>query len=47
LAETCDEILILSQGKWDKKVQRTDFDLLGAEMKSITIGNRVDRLNLR
>lgn len=26
---------------------RIDFDLLGAEMKSITIGNRVDRLTLR
>ena len=46
LAETCDEIFLMKEGKVIRKVIKEDFNKLELEMKSFTIGNRIDRLRL-
>ncbi len=46
LAETCDEIHLLKDGKIMKSVQKEDFAKLETEMKDFTIGNRIEKLNI-
>lgn len=47
LSDTCDEIHLLRKGKQIKSVQKEDFKLLEQEMKDITIGNRIEKLELK
>ncbi len=47
LAETCDEIFLMKEGKVIQKVMKEDFSKLEQEMKSFTIGNRIDKLGLQ
>ena len=47
LSDVCDEIQLLHQGKLIKSIQKEDFLKLEAEMKTISIGNKIDKLNLR
>ena len=46
LAETCDEIYLMKDGEIIKKVMREEFNNLEQEMKSFTIGNKLDKLGL-
>lgn len=47
LANTCDEIYLIKNGEIIKKVEQVDFNNLEKEMKEFTIGNRIDRLELK
>jgi len=47
LSDTCDEIHLLGKGKQTKSVQKNDFKALEEEMKKISIGNRIERLDLK
>lgn len=47
LSDTCDEIHLLRKGQQIKSVQKTDFKYLEQEMKEMTIGNRIDKLELK
>jgi len=47
LSDVCDEIHLLHQGKLIKSVQKEDFANLEAEMKMVSIDNKIDKLNLR
>lgn len=47
LAETCDEIYLMKNGEIVKKVEQTDFNKLENEMKEFTVGNRIDKLELK
>lgn len=47
LSDTCDEIHLLRKGELIKSVQKGDFKNLEQEMKEITIGNRIDMLELK
>ena len=47
LAETCDEIYLMKNGEIIKKVAQVDFDKLENEMKEFTVGNRIDKLELK
>jgi ABC-2 type transport system ATP-binding protein len=47
LSETCDEIHLLRKGEQTKSVQKNDFKALEEEMKKISIGNRIERLDLK
>ncbi|MEZ4874894.1 MAG: ATP-binding cassette domain-containing protein [Flavobacteriaceae bacterium] len=47
LANTCDEIYLMKNGKIIKKVEQEDFNNLEKEMKEFTIGNRIDKLELK
>lgn len=47
LSDTCDEIHLLRKGELIKSVQKGDFKNLEQEMKEITIGNRIDILELK
>ena len=47
LAETCDEIYLMKNGEIVKKVAQVDFKNLEKEMKTFTIGNRIDKLELK
>ena len=47
LSETCDEIHLLRKGEQIKSVQKSGFKNLEQEMKEITIGNRIDKLELK
>lgn len=46
LNETCDEIHVLSHGTFVKSVQKTDFSALEREMKQMTIGSKIEKLQL-
>ncbi|MFC2188343.1 ATP-binding cassette domain-containing protein [Fulvivirgaceae bacterium LMO-SS25] len=46
LSDTCDEIHLLSDGSFIKSVQKEDFPALEAEMKQMTIRNKIERLGL-
>jgi len=46
MSETCDEIILLKQGRLDKSVQKEDFAALESEMKDFIIGDKIERLNL-
>jgi ABC-type multidrug transport system, ATPase component len=47
LSDTCDEIYLLKNGEIVKKVLREDFNALELEMKEFTIGNKIEKLNLK
>ena len=47
LAEVCDEIYLMKNGEIKKKVEKEDFNNLEKEMKEFTIGNRIDKLELK
>lgn len=47
LSDTCDEIHLLRKGEQIKSVQKEDFKLLEQEMKDFTIGNRIEKLELK
>ncbi|MFY7733366.1 MAG: ATP-binding cassette domain-containing protein [Bacteroidia bacterium] len=47
LSDTCDEIHLLRKGEQIKSVQKTEFKSLEQEMKKITIGNRIEKLELK
>jgi len=47
LNDTCDEIHLLRKGEQIKSVQKADFKVLEREMKQITIGNRIEKLELK
>jgi ABC-2 type transport system ATP-binding protein len=47
LSDTCDEIHLLRKGEQIKSVQKVDFKTLEQEMKEITIGNRIEKLELK
>ncbi|MBQ0786548.1 MAG: ATP-binding cassette domain-containing protein [Oceanihabitans sp.] len=47
LAATCDEIFLMKNGEIIRKVQQEDFSNLETEMKNFTIGNRIDKLELK
>jgi ABC-2 type transport system ATP-binding protein len=47
LADTCDEIYLMKNGEIIRKVEQADFNKLENEMKEFTIGNRIDKLELK
>ena len=47
LAETCDEIHLLKNGEFIKKVHKQNFSELETEMKEFTIGNLMNKLDLK
>ena len=47
LADTCDEIYLLKDGAINRKVNQPDFNNLESEMKAFTVGNRIEKLELR
>jgi ABC-2 type transport system ATP-binding protein len=46
LSDTCDEIHLLKEGVFVKRVEKQDFMALDAEMKAFFVGDRVERLRL-
>ncbi len=46
LNDTCDEIHLIKEGVFVKKVCREEFGILEQEMKDFTIGNKIDKLML-
>ena len=47
LSDICDEIYLMKNGEIIKKVEQVDFVKLENEMKEFTIGNRIDKLELK
>ena len=47
LAEVCDEIYLMKHGEIIKTVEKKDFNNLEKEMKEFTIGNKIDKLELK
>ncbi len=47
LAETCDEIHLLENGAFVRKVAKEDFKKLEQEMKNFSIGNKIEKLGLK
>jgi ABC-2 type transport system ATP-binding protein len=47
LSDTCDEIHLLQKGKQLKTAYKGDFKALEEEMKAITIGNKIEKLELK
>ena len=47
LSETCDEIHLLKNGVFIKTVKKEEFNQLETEMKEITIGNKIEKLELK
>jgi len=47
LANTCDEIHLMKNGEIIKKVKQVDFNNLEKEMKEFTVGNRINKLELK
>ena len=47
LSDTCDEIYLLKDGEIVKKVFRENFKALELEMKEFTIGNKIEKLELK
>jgi ABC-2 type transport system ATP-binding protein len=47
LNDTCDEIHLLRDGVFIKKVIKEEFGQLEQEMKEITIGNKIEKLGLK
>lgn len=46
LRETCDEIHLLSDGHFIRKVMHDEFDQLEQEMRDFNVGDKIDRLKL-
>lgn len=47
LSDTCDEIHLLRKGEQIKSVLKKEFKNLEQEMKTFTIGNRIEKLELK
>ena len=47
LSDTCDEIYLLNDGEIIKKVTQESFGALENEMKKFTIGNKIEKLELK
>ncbi len=47
LSDTCDVIYLLDKGELVRRVLKENFDELEREMKLVTIGNKIDKLNLK
>jgi ABC-2 type transport system ATP-binding protein len=47
LNETCDEIFLLKEGSFIKRVMKHEFSILENELKEFTIGNKIEKLNLK
>jgi len=47
LSDTCDEIYLLKDGEIIKKVFREDFQALELEMREFTVGNKIEKLELK
>jgi ABC-2 type transport system ATP-binding protein len=47
LNDTCDEIYLLKKGKIIKRVLKEEFSTLESEMKEFSIGNKIEKLNLK
>lgn len=47
LAEVCDEIYLMKHGEIIKTVEKKNFNNLEKEMKEFTIGNKIDKLELK
>ena len=47
LSDTCDEIHLLKEGEFIKKVYKENFGKLEAEMKEMTLGNKIEKLGLK
>lgn len=47
LSDTCDLIYLLSKGEVTKTIYKRDFKLLEEEYKMLTIGTKLDKLNLK
>jgi ABC-2 type transport system ATP-binding protein len=47
LSDTCDEIHLLRKGEQIKSVQKAEFKKLEQEMKTIILGNRIEKLDLK
>ena len=47
LSDTCDEIYLLKEGEIVKKVSCENFNSLELEMKEFTIGNKIEKLELK
>lgn len=47
LKETCDMIFVLHQGKITQKVEQAEFVTLENELKQLSIGNLIDKLELK
>lgn len=46
LSAICDEICLLKEGQFIRRVDQPQFDSLEQEMKQIFVGNKIDRLEL-
>ena len=46
LNDTCDEIILLKNGRIDQHVQKENFGILESEMKEFMIGDKIERLSL-
>lgn len=47
LSDTSDEIYLLRDGVFIRKVEKSDFDELEREMQAFTLGNKIERLGLK
>jgi ABC-2 type transport system ATP-binding protein len=47
LNDTCDEIHLLRKGEQLKSVQKEDFKKLEDEMKAVTVGTKIEKLDLK
>ena len=47
LSDTCDEIHLLKEGEFVRKVFKDEFDKLENEMKAFSIGNAIEKLDLQ
>ncbi len=47
LSDTCDEINMLKEGRLIRKVIKEDFKKLEAEMKAVSVGNKIEKLGLK
>ncbi len=47
LADTCHQIFLMKNGHVIRSVKQQDFDILETEMKEHTIGNRIEKLELK
>lgn len=47
LNDTCDELFLLQNGQISKRVLKEDFSHLESDMKAFTIGNKIEKLNLK
>lgn len=47
LNDTCDEIFLMKNGQIIRSVFKEDFKTLEIEMKEFTIGNKIEKLNLK